>query len=128
MRSGSILGYILLILLLLVLFGAISVGDIMSVFFYICVGVAVLALIGFIALRVKINKLRRNMENPGSGGHYKTYTWKDSGRTNGSRTGNESFNNKDNVTVEQKIPPKSKIVNDNVGDYAEFEEVTEETN
>ena len=72
MRTG-VGTYILIILVILILFGLVSIGDILSVAFYIVMGFIALVLIGILIFRYRMNRLRRQMEEQGE--TFRTYTW-----------------------------------------------------
>lgn len=115
MRNG-IGTYILIIVLVLILFGIISVGDVLSVFFYIIIGVVALVLIASIAFRLYIARVRRKMEE---GGRPYTYSW-------GSTRSREDKKKDGDVTVQHaEVASNAKVVSNKVGDYVEFEEVEE---
>lgn len=115
MRNG-IGTYILIIVLVLILFGIISVGDVLSVFFYIIIGVVALVLIASIAFRLYIARVRRKMEE---GGRSYTYSW-------GSTRPREDKKKDGDVTVQHaEVASNAKVVSNRVGDYVEFEEVEE---
>lgn len=115
MRNG-IGTYILIIVLVLILFGIISVGDVLSVFFYIIIGVVALVLIASIAFRLYIARVRRKMEE---GGSSYTYSW-------GSTRPREDKKKDGDVTVQHaEVASNAKVVSNRVGDYVEFEEVEE---
>lgn len=124
MRGNSIFGYILILLLVLLLFGAISIGDILSVVFYIFLGIGLLVAAAIVIMRVKLARIKKKMESGEPGGaYYKTYTW----GARGGRT-DDSGKREGEVTVEQAGRLKSKMVSDSVGDYADYEEITESCN
>lgn len=114
MRNG-IGTYILIIVLVLMLFGLISVGDVLSVFFYIIIGVVVLALVAALAFRIYIARIRKKMEEGGQAGRSYSYSW-------GSPRSRESKKRDGDVTVQQTDASHSKVVSTEVGDYVEFEE------
>lgn len=116
MRSG-IGTYILIIVLVLMLFGLISIGDVLSVIFYIIIGVVALALLAAIVFRLYIARVRRRMEANGQTGRQYTNSW-------GSRQREEKKQDGD-VTVQHTEVSHSKMVSNEVGDYVEFEEVKE---
>ncbi|MFR7708453.1 MAG: hypothetical protein ACLUZZ_05130 [Alistipes inops] len=70
MRTG-VGTYILIILVILILFGLVSIGDILSVAFYIVMGFIALVLIGILIFRYRMNRLRRQMEERRT---FRTYT------------------------------------------------------
>ena len=117
MRNG-IGTYILLIVLVLLLFGVISLGDVLSVFFYIVIGIVALVLLALLAFRIYIGRMRRRMEEGGQAGRAYTYSW-GSPRQRGEKK-------KDgDITVQHTESEHSKTVRNEVGDYVEFEEVEE---
>lgn len=117
MRS-NISGYILLTLLVMLLFGVISFGDVLNVIFYIIMGIILLILISVIVFRVRMRRIRREMEDRAAGfGQYQQSGRERSGR----RTRQDG-----EVTVERTAASKAKVVRNEVGDYVEYEEIDEE--
>ncbi len=114
MRNG-IGTYILIILLVLLMFGLVSLGDIFSLVLYIILGIVVLALVGALFFRLKINRLRRQMED--SGEIHRSYTWNSPRSSRGEQRDGE-------VTVQQ-TSSREKVVSREVGDYVEYEDVDE---
>ena len=110
MRTG-VGTYILIILVILILFGLVSIGDILSVAFYIA-----LVLIGILIFRYRMNRLRRQMEEQGE--TFRTYTW-GGGRNQKKKDGE--------ITVQQTETSSKKVVSNEVGDYVEYEDIREET-
>ena len=86
MRTG-VGTYILIILVILILFGLVSIGDILSVAFYIVMGFIALVLIGILIFRYRMNRLRRQMEEQGE--TFRTYTW--GGGTKRKRTAKSPY-------------------------------------
>lgn len=115
MRTG-VGTYILIILVILILFGLVSIGDILSVAFYIVMGFIALVLIGILIFRYRMNRLRRQMEEQGE--TFRTYTW--SGGRNQKKKDGE-------ITVQQTETSSKKVVSNEVGDYVEYEDIREET-
>lgn len=120
MRAGAGT-YILIILLVLLLFGLVSIGDILSVAFYIIMGFLILIIIGFLILRYRINRIRRRMEE--SGEEYRSYRW---GSAGGSRSRSQK-KPEGEVIVERTASSYEKRVNSQVGEYVEYEDVKEDT-
>lgn len=118
MRTG-IGTYILIILLVLILFGLISIGDVLSVVFYIIAGVLGLAVIGAVIFRIKMNRIRKQMQEGGN--TYRTYTWGMGGARN-----REQKKKDGEITVQQTQSTVEKTVRNEVGDYVEYEEIREE--
>ncbi|HIW97183.1 MAG TPA: DUF4834 domain-containing protein [Candidatus Tidjanibacter gallistercoris] len=116
MRAG-IGTYILIILVVLILFGLVSIGDVLSVAFYIIMGFLALILIGILVFRYRMNRLRREMEAGGE--TFRTYTW-GSPRTRTQRKKDGE------VTVQHTETSSHKVVSSEVGDYVEYEEIREE--
>lgn len=119
MRAGAGT-YILIILLVLLLFGLVSIGDILSVAFYIIMGFLALIIIAFLIFRYRINRIRRRMEENGE--EYRTYRWGNMGsrpRTQGKSEGD--------VTVERTPSSYKKKVSNEVGEYVEYEDIREGT-
>ena len=65
MKSTGIGTYILITILILLVFGLISVGDVLSAVFYVLLGIAVLILAGLLFLQYKLRRIRRQMEQNG---------------------------------------------------------------
>lgn len=116
---GGIGTYILVILVVLILFGLVSIGDILSLAFYLVAGLAVLVLIGVLVFRYRLNRLRREMEQEGE--TFRTYTWGTGGREQRNRQKQDG-----EVSVRQTGAPAQKVVSNEVGDYVEYEEIREE--
>lgn len=119
MRAGAGT-YILVILLVLLLFGLVSIGDILSVAFYIVMGFLALIIIVFLILRFRINRIRRRMEENGE--EFRTYRWGNMGgrpRSQGKSEGD--------VTVERTSQSYKKRVSSDVGEYVEYEDVREDS-
>ena len=110
MRTG-VGTYILIILVILILFGLVSIGDILSVAFYIVMG-----FIAILIFRYRMNRLRRQMEEQGE--TFRTYTW-GGGRNQKKKDGE--------ITVQQTETSSKKVVSNEVGDYVEYEDIREET-
>ena len=103
MRTG-VGTYILIILVILILFGLVSIGDILSVAFYIVMGFIALVLIGILIFRYRMNRLRRQMEEQGE--TFRTYTW-GGGRNQKKKDGE--------ITVQQTETSSKKVVSNEVG-------------
>ena len=114
MRSG-IGTYILIILLVLMLFGLISVGDVLSLVFYIILGIVILGIIGVLAFRYKMNRLRRQMEENGE--TFRGYSW-GSGHARQEKRDGE-------VTIQRTQAVEEKKVSSSVGDYVEYEDIND---
>lgn len=115
MRSSA-LNYILLLLLVLLVFGVISFGDVLNVIFYIFMGIVILVLLGVLFFRYRINRLRREMENQGAAGSSRS--------RRRSSTGEKPDGE---VTVEHTTASQTKVVNTKVGEYVEYEDIEEIT-
>lgn len=119
MRAGAGT-YILVILLVLLLFGLVSIGDILSVAFYIVMGFLALIIIVFLILRFRINRIRRRMEE--SGEEFRAYRWGNMGGRFRSQRKSEG-----DVTVERTSQSYKKKVSSDVGEYVEYEDVREDS-
>lgn len=117
MKTYGIGTYILITILILILFGLVSVGDVLSVVFYILLGIAVLVLAGVLFLQYKLNRIRRQMEQNGQSS--RIYTW-------GSRAERQQTKQDGEVTVQQTRAAAEKVVSNQVGDYVEYEDIHEE--
>ena len=115
MRKGEGTNF-LNILVYKILFGHVSIGDILSVAFYIVMGFIALVLIGILIFRYRMNRLRRQMEEQGE--TFRTYTW-GGGRNQKKKDGE--------ITVQQTETSSKKVVSNEVGDYVEYEDIREET-
>ncbi len=117
MQNNGCLNFTLLILLVLILFGYVSLGQVLGVVFYIIAGFVLLLLVSMVLLRIRLRRIRRSMEE-GAGqeqyrGWYRTFR---SGRR--VRTDEE-------VTVDTSGDRRPKKVGRGVGEYVDFEEVDE---
>lgn len=114
----NVFNYILLILLVLLIFGVISFGDVLNVIFYIFMGIFLLVLAGVLFFRYRMGRIRREMERQAAqGGGYR--------RTSGSSAADNGRSRPEGeVTVKQTRTTKK--VNTQVGDYVEYEEIDEE--
>lgn len=104
--------YVLVILLALMIFGVISLGDVLGFIFYIFMGIILLIIILILVGRLRINKIRRQMyrQQGNTGGRYRDGR-KDAGR----RPEGE-------VTV-KRTSASAKVVSNDVGSYVEYEEI-----
>lgn len=100
------------------LFGLISVGDVLSLVFYIILGVVILGIIGVLAFRYKMNRMRREMEENGE--TFRGYSW-GSGRTQQGKKDGE-------VTIQRTQAAEEKKVSSSVGDYVEYEDINDGQN
>ncbi len=115
MRSEiKLWGWILLLVLLLT--GAISLGDIFSFFLYI-IGLLILgALIVALIFRRRVRKAQREAYERGE--EFRGYTWNFGGYENTSRPRNPE---EGRVKVKTTVHTK-KRVSDDVGEYVDFKE------
>lgn len=116
MKSTGIGTYILITILILLVFGLISVGDVLSAVFYVLLGIAVLILAGLLFLQYKLRRIRRQMEQNGESA--RSYSW-------GSRSSRQPRQDGE-VTVQQTRTATEKVVSNQVGDYVEYEDIREE--
>lgn len=116
MKSTGIGTYILITILILLVFGLISVGDVLSAVFYVLLGIAVLILAGVLFLQYKLRRIRRQMEQNGESA--RSYSW-------GSRSSRQPRQDGE-VTVQQTRTTIEKVVSYQVGDYVEYEDIREE--
>lgn len=100
------------------LFGLISVGDVLSLVFYIILGVVILGIIGVLAFRYKMNRMRREMEENGE--TFRGYSW-GSGRAQQGKKDGE-------VTIQRTQAAEEKKVSSSVGDYVEYEDINDGQN
>lgn len=123
MRRGSLLYYILIVVLILLLFGVINLGDIFSVIGYIIGGTLLLVLIGGLAIRYKFLKMQRQAEEQGqTNQNSRTYNWQFGGASQERKRSDEG-----EVKIKRTPIQNSKRVDDNIGDYVDFEELKENT-
>ena len=110
MRSGT--GYYILItLFILLLFGVISLGDILNMVAYIILGIIVLVVIGILMFRYRIRRLRKTFEQNNSS--YGSY---------GSSAGKKQNGR---VTITDNSAHHKNVRND-VGEYVEYEDIQED--
>lgn len=100
-------------LLILVLGGVISLGDIFSVIFYVIIGLLALVLIGGVLFRAKIRRMQREAEQQGR-------SW--TGYHPFEQRGNKSSREGD-VELKRTSARKAKTVSRTVGEYVDFEDV-----
>ncbi len=116
--------WLLIILLMLTLTGAITLGDIFRVIFGVLGFLLLVALVFNIVLRVRINKARREAEARGE--EFRGYTWhfgsNGSNGSNGHTTHTHTNPDEGRVSVSRMATPKKKKVNKNVGEYVDFKE------
>lgn len=120
MQKSNIFTWILLLLLVLILLGYVSLGDVLGVIFSIVGAVVLLALVGLLVIRYRIRRLQRRMEQEaGQGGAYRTYTW-------GFGQERRKENRYDgDVTVQRTTAPRKKVSRE-VGEYVDYEDVEEQ--
>ena len=121
---NNFFNYILLILLVLMIFGVISFGDILSVVFYIIMGILLLVLVGVLYFRYRMNRVRREMERQArqaGGGYYNPFGGSQQSGAQERKTRQEG-----EVTVKRTSSSSTKRVSNQVGDYVEYEEIDEE--
>lgn len=117
--------YLLIIVLVLLLFGVVSLGDIFNLIFIVIGGLLLLVVIGVVAFRIYINRLRKKAESGQGGSH--TFFWTNRqgyGAQSSRRQGNTS--KEGDVKIKMTAQPKEKKVSDKVGDYVDFEVVDED--
>ena len=102
------------------LFGLVSIGDVLNVVFYILMGFLVILLLGILAFRYYVYRMRRRMEENGE--TFRTYTW-GTGRNRGNY---ENGSKRDGEVTIKSTGRKEKMVSREVGDYVEYEEIREE--
>ena len=110
MRSGT--GYYILItLLILLMFGVISLGDILNMVAYIILGVIVLIVVGVLVFRYRIRRLRKSFEQNNSS--YAGFDAADRKKQNGR------------VTITDNSAHHKNVRND-VGQYVEYEDIQDD--
>lgn len=114
-----------IVLLVLLLSGTITLGGIFSFIFYIIGFFILLSLIGTLIFRYRMRKIQQQMNEQGAqqGAQYRTYTWHfGGGHQSAEKTNSSQANrNEGRVRVETSVKPQ-KRVNDDVGEYVDFEE------
>ncbi len=120
MRRNDIGTVVLIVLLVLLLFGIVSLGDILNVIFYIVGGIILLGLVGALIFKIHLSRLRRKIEREGNDptGSFRTYTWNFGGNRETRKKEREG-----EVTVKTSARSQKKVVNSNVGDYVDFEDI-----
>lgn len=108
--------WIWVILLVLLLTGAISLGDIFSFILYTIGFIILMGLIGVLIFRYRIRRAQRLAEERGE--PFAGYTWHFGGFSNTTRPQNP---NEGRVKIKTGPRPK-KRVNDDVGEYVDFKE------
>lgn len=106
-----------MIVLFLLLSGAITLGDIFGVIFTIIGFFLLLAIVGMAIFRSRVRRAQREAASRGE--EFKGYSW----HFGGQRENTSPRHNPDEgkVTVERTVRPK-KRVNEDVGEYVDFEE------
>lgn len=108
--------WIWIIVLVLLLTGTISLGDIFSVIFHIVGFFILLFLIFALVFRYRVRRAQQQAEERGE--EFKGYSWNFGGFQNTSRP-----KNPDEGRVRVKSTPQNKKrVNDDVGEYVDFKE------
>lgn len=114
---GNAWTYVLIILLVLMIFGVVSLGDVLGFIFYIFMGIILLGLILLLVFRYRINRARRRMYEQAQGG---------ANTQSGSyRRGTRERTPEGEVTV-NRTRTTTKVVSNDVGSYVEYEEIEEE--
>lgn len=111
--------YILVILLVLMLLGVFSFGDVLGFIFYVFMGILVLGIILILIFRFRINRVRRQM--------YEQQAGNPAGGNPNARRGARERRPEGEVTVNRTSSSTTKVVRNDVGSYVEYEEYTEET-
>ena len=112
--------WLLIMLLVLTLTGAITLGDIFSFVFGAIGFVALAVLIISIVWRIRIAKLRREAEARGE--QFSGYTWHFGGGERGARRQSSNTSDEGRVRVSRTEAPKQKRVRKDVGEYVDFKE------
>ncbi len=110
-----------IVLLVLVLMGVVSVGDIVGLAFRIIMGFIIFIAFLWLFLRYQLRKARRNMTSGGQSdpsGRYGHYHYSTGGGHNRSRNRNEG-----DVTIQKNSTQSKERVNKRVGDYVDYEEM-----
>lgn len=114
MQRNQILKTVLIVFIIYLLLRYVGLGTILGIILYIIGAMVVLAILTSIVISYRINRLRRQAEAEGRNFDRKQYGW---GFGNHTRQSNEG-----DVTVQGDNASK-KRVNDNVGEYVDFQEV-----
>lgn len=101
------------------LLGVVSFGDVLGFIFYIFMGILVLGIILILVFRIRMNRIRRQM--------YEQQGGNPAGNTQNARRGTRERRPEGEVTVNRTSSSSTKVVNNDVGSYVEYEEFTEET-
>ncbi len=121
--------YLLIILLVLMLFGVVSLADVFNLVFVI-IGVLLLLVVGgVVAFRIYVARLRKRVERGESGA--RTFFWTNrTGSGRGSSAGSarrpSGTGHEGEVKITVTSPQRRKKVNEKVGDYVDFEDVSPE--
>lgn len=108
--------WIWIIVLFLLLTGTVTLGDIFSLIFGIIGFFILLSLIGTLIFRNRVRQAQRQAQERGE--EFRGYTWNFGGYQNTSRPRDP---NEGKVSV-KSVPRTQKRVNDEVGEYVDFEE------
>lgn len=116
----NVLTYVLLIVLILMLFGIVSFGDVVSVVFYIFMAILILVLTGVLFFRWRINRIKREVQKQAKNAQsqYRNYQ-SGSGRGQQKRPDGE-------ITVQRTAASRTRVVRNDIGSYVEYEEIEEE--
>ena len=109
-----------MIVIVLMVFGVISLGDVLSVVFYIFMGILLLILIGVLTFRHRINRLRKEAERQAAEGQH-TGGYAAGGAY--ARGGRRERRPEGEVTVERTAASRDKVVSNEIGSYVEYEEI-----
>ena len=112
--------WLLILLLVLTLTGAITLGDIFRVIFGIIGALLLIGLVISIVWRIRIARLRREAEARGE--QFTGYTWHFGGGERGTRTHSANTSDEGRVRVSRTEAPKKKRVSKDVGEYVDFKE------
>lgn len=112
---------LILIVLLLLFLPSSFVSGVLKFVFYFILTIFILALVARIAFGMWVDKKRREMENGTGGSTYRTYTWGSRRNAQGRGSSREG-----EVKVQQVRRAPGKKVRGDVGDYVDYEDVSED--
>ena len=112
MRTGT--GYYILItLLILLMFGVISLGDVLNMVAYLILGAVVLVVVGVLVFRYRIRRLRKHFQQNSSNSTYNNSTY------NPHSPHMDNFSFSDNSSLH-------KNVSKDIGEYVEYEDIQDD--
>lgn len=96
------------------IFGVFSLGDVLGFIFYVFMGIILLGLILILVFRYRLGRIRRQInEQQGTQG-------------SGYRNRTDSSKRPEGEVTVKRTSSSAKVVNNDVGNYVEYEEIEEE--